>query len=261
MNRFFGRGAALGFALLLTLPDPARGERPLSGDPQEEGKLTEELETLVRKLREDRAAYYSRHRARKEQLDSARSAERRLEPELAELRSREGDLERTLAEAKADLEKLKKEREKDSLRLLLIPEVEKSIREGKDWIGQGIPYRVDDRLLRLGDPAGGTLQDKLSRYWSFLQEEVRIARSGEALSMEVPLTRGRAKPARVFRVGHLILGYVTEDGLEAGLWNGKEWASSSTVQEEKAVRQAVDILDRRRAPELLSLPVFRRGNP
>jgi len=261
MNRLAVKAAALGLAVLLILPGIARGDRPLGGEAQEEGKLAEELQGLVRQLREERAAHYGRHRTRGEQLEAARSPVRRLELEVAELRARETEADRNLAEAKADLEKLQREGAADALRSQLLPELDKSIREGRDFISKGIPYRLGDRSERLGAPENGSLQEKLARYWSFLQEEARIARSGEALSAEIPLSSGRAKPARVFRVGHLVMGFVTEDGLDVGLWNGKEWVSAASGDEEKAIRQAVEILDRRRTPELLSLPVLRRGTP
>jgi hypothetical protein len=257
------RGACFGTCLLLGLPIGAGGQGsslPI-GAQQEETKLAEELQGLVRKLREERAAFYGRHRTRSEQLEGARSAARRLDVELSELRGRETEVDRKLADARADLEKLRGEEAADVLRAALGPEVEKSIREGKEFIDRGIPYRAQDRSGRLGVPADGSLSDQLSRYWSFLQEEIRVARSGEALSAEIPLGAGRAKPARVFRVGQLVMGYVTEDGLEAGLWNGTQWVPATDPAQDKTIREAIDILDRRRAPGLLSLPVLRRGGP
>ncbi len=261
MRNRVARGAAAAAFLSLMLPIPARGERPPSGVTQDEAKLAEELDGLVHKLREERVAYSQRHRARVERLESARAPVRRLELELADLRTREAEADRNLAEARSEIEKLRREGAGDGLRSQLVPDVEQSIREGREFIEKGIPYRLEDRSQRLGTADNGTLQDKVARYWSFLQEEARIARSGEVLSMDVPLEGGRAKPARVFRVGHLVMGYVTEDGLEAGLWNGKTWAPAASPDQEKAVRQAVEILDRRRTPELLSLPVLRKGAP
>jgi len=256
------RGAAFGACLVLAVPIWAGGDRPpVSGGAQEEAKLADELQGLVRKLREERAAFYGRHRNRSEALDSVRTSARRLDTELAELRGRDLEADRNVAEVRSDIEKLRGEETADSLRASLGPIVEESIREGRDFIDRGIPYRSQDRSQRLGAPEDGTLSDKLSRYWSFLQEEIRVARSGEALSAELPLGGGRAKPARVFRVGHLVMGFVTEDGLEAGLWNGTQWVPASDPSQEKAIREAIDILDRRRAPALLSLPVLRRGTP
>jgi hypothetical protein len=259
--RRLGRGTALGLVLFLTLSVGAHGERPFPDQAQEEAKLLEDLQGLVRKLREARAAFYQRHRTRLEQLEAVRSPVRRLEIELGDLRAQDTKLDRSLAEARASLEKLRQEEASDRRRAELGPELEKSSREGREFIDRGIPYRVSDRAQRLGAPGDGSLSDQLGRYWSFLQEEVRVARSGEALSMEVPLSGGRAKPARVFRVGHLVMGFVTEDGQEAGLWNGSQWVPASDPLGEKTVREAIDILDRRRTPMLLTLPVLRRGAP
>jgi hypothetical protein len=261
MNRYAARGAAFGLAIFLTLPHTARGDRPLSGNSQEEAKLAEELQGLVRKLREERSSFYQRHRTRSDQIESSRSSIRRLESEVAELRGRESEADRNLAELRTDLEKLRSEEAAGGQGEKLMPALEKSIQEGREWIAKGIPYRIDDRSQRLGSPQDGSLSEKLGRYWSFLQEEARIARSGEALSSEIPLSGGRAKPARVFRVGHLVMGYVTEDGQEAGLWNGTQWSPAASPEQEGTIRQAVEILDRRHTPELLSLPVLRRGSP
>ena len=109
--------------------------------------------------------------------------------------------------------------------------------------------------------AARKLSDQLGRFWSFLQEELRVARSGETYSAEVPIGGGKAKPARIFRVGHLALGYVTEDGEQSGLWDGAQWVAARSPEEEHALRDAVETLDRRRAPTLLPIPLLRKAAP
>jgi len=258
MGRLASNGAAFGLLAFLTLPAAARGDRPLEEGSQEEPKPAEDLEGLLRKLREARQAFNTRHRSRLEELENVRGSTRRLEAELSDLRSRESEADRGLTEVRGDLAKLKAEEAADGLRASLGPDVDRFLREGRDSIDRGIPYRVQDRRQRLGASEEGALSDRMSRAWSFLQEEIRIARSGEALSEEIPLGGGRAKPARVFRVGHLVMGYVTEDGLEAGLWNGSQWTPTASPGQERSVREALDILERRRAPELIRLPLLKR---
>ena len=101
----------------------------------------------------------------------------------------------------------------------------------------------------------------MTRYWAFLQEELRIARSGEAYTSQVPLDGGRIKPARLFRVGHLVQGFVTEDGLESGLETPAGWERAVDPETDRVVRAAIDILDRRRAPALLRVPIRPRSEP
>lgn len=241
--------------LLLIAAAPEGQENPADGG---EAKLQDELRATLKALREERSAYYSRQRARTEAIEAARAPVKRLEIELSELRSRQQEADKTLADLKADVEKFRKEEAADGLRAGLPAELEKSLKDAKEFIDKGIPYRAADRGLRLGKPGEGTPTEQFGRYWSFLQEEFRVARSGEAYSAEVPLDGGRAKPARIFRVGHLILGYVTEDGLQVGLWNGSAWVAPSTPEQEQRIREAVETLDRRRTPSLLNLPVLRK---
>lgn len=250
------KGMALALALLAA---GAGGQEPLSGG--DEAKLQDELRDVVRSLRETRTAYYGRQRARSEAIEAARAPLKRLETELSDLRDREREADRDLAEVRAELDKLKEKEASDAQRSAIASELEKLVTEAKDFVVRGIPYRVEDRTLRLGSSGGESLSGQFDRYWSFLQEELRIARSGEAFSAEVPLDAARTKPARLIRVGHLVLGYVSEDGQDAGLWNGSRWAPPAGPEDEKAIREAVEILDRRRAPELLSLPVLRRVGP
>lgn len=250
------RGVAATLALLLAA---AVGQELPSGG--EEAKLQEELQGVLKKLREERAAHYQRARARTEEIEAAKAPVRRLEGELVELRSREQEADKNLAEVRADLERMKADETKDPLSAMLAPEVEKLIKESREFIEAGVPYRKADRLQRLGVAGEGPLSDQLGRYWSFLQEEARVARSGETYSAEVPIGGGKVKPARIFRVGHLVLGYVTEDGEQSGLWDGKEWAAARSPEEDRALRNAVDTLDRRRAPTLLPIPLLRKVGP
>lgn len=213
----------------------------------------DELQDVLRTLREEREAYYARQRARTSSLEEARQPLRRLDAELAELRARQQETEKNLLEASADLERL--DAELASLRDASGPlpaALDAFQADALRFVQEGPDYRRADRLARLG--SGGPPAERLGRAWTFLQEELRLARSGETYSAEIPLGDGVRKPARVFRVGHLLQGYVTEDGLHAGLETPSGWAPADPGVA-PAVRAAVEMLDRRRAPGLLLLPV------
>ena len=91
------------------------------------------------------------------------------------------------------------------------------------------------------------------QYLGELGAEVLVKRNDE-LSVEAIR---RLKPARIFRVGHLLQGYVTEDGLESGYEAAGAWKAAGSPARDQAARDAIEILDRRRAPALLKLPVKR----
>jgi len=214
---------------------------------------SDELQEVLRTLREERAAAYARQRDRAAGVEDTRRAIDRLDAELAELRGREERTRRELGETRTELDRL--EAELGPLRAALAglsPALDAFQADALRFVQEGPDYRRADRLARLGP--GGSAAERLGRAWGFLQEELRLARSGETYSAEIPLGEGLRKPARVFRLGHLLQGYVTEDGLHAGLETPSGWAPAPRGVE-PAVRAAVEMLDRRRAPALLLLPV------
>jgi hypothetical protein len=235
-------------------------ETPAPGSP--EAKRSDELQALLRKLRETRQAYYARRSARDGELDAARQPVRRLETEIAELKARGEETDRSLADLKAELATLAaEEKAAAAARAALVPELESVVAAAAKAVEGGIDYRKADRLARLGAKAESSAAVRVGRLWGFVQEELRIARSGEAYTAEIPLEGGRVKPARVFRVGHLLLGYVTEDGLEAGRWTSSGWRKAPGPDVERALRGAVEMLDRRRPPSLLRLPASTEAGP
>lgn len=245
------RGAVCAVAVLLSMTAFADGP---TDDP---AALAKELETVLARLREVRSAAYARERARADEIERAKLPVKHLEKELTALTARKADTERELAEVRAEVAGLHAEEKscaaaEASLKAALDPAVANAAAR----VEKGVPYRREDRSARLAaakDPAR-TTSDRLASYWTHLLEELRIARSGEAYNAEVEVDPNRVKPARLFRVGHLVLGFLTEDGLESGLWRGGRWATCKKEEQER-VRAAIDMLDRRRGPELLPLPV------
>jgi hypothetical protein len=182
-------------------------------------------------------------------MEAARAPLPRLEAELAEFKTRESEVDRQISEIRAEVDKLKaSESALAAAQAGLKSVLEGAAAELRRAVESDIPFRLEERLVR----AEGA-KESLARHWTFLQEELRLARSGEAFTTEIPLSGGRRKAARCFRVGHLFAGYVTEDGLETGRWDGKAWVPAGSPEEERSIREAVEILDRRRAPALLRL--------
>ncbi|MBI3269803.1 MAG: DUF3450 family protein [Planctomycetes bacterium] len=226
--------------------------------------LAGELQRVLGQLRGARAGFYARQRALAADLERARQSARALEPEVADLKAREEVADRELASLRTELEGLHAEAAADAnARAALAGALDQASAEAGVLLHRGSPYRREERAARLGGAADPVrpVSDRLGRYWAHVQEELRIARSGESYSAEVALDAGRSKPARLFRVGHLLLGYCTEDGRETGLWTEGGWRPARDDDEDARIRGAIDMLDRRRAPALLPFTVSEGRRP
>lgn len=232
---------------------------------QQEAELTEQLWMLVRTLRQERSAYYKRQSERAERIERARNISKKLQSKLDELRRREEQLDEELAKIQSDIKQLSQQVKKsESMQPLLTEQFGKFMTVEARNIENGIPYRQEDRLTRLKGLSEAekerSVSDVFGRIWNFSQEEMRIAGSGETFTDEINLGQGCRQNVRLFRVGHQILGYVTEDGAQTGIWlkqpEGTGWKHALEGANDEAVRKAVEILDRRRAPEYVDLPIM-----
>ena len=93
--------------------------------------------------------------------------------------------------------------------------------------------------------------------WLFARRELDIARTAETFTDEVALDDDVVIHARLFRVGGLVLGYSEERGVRSGLWSLAQtrWRHDLSEAERAAVERSIAILERREAPDLVSLPV------
>jgi predicted RNase H-like nuclease (RuvC/YqgF family) len=235
----------------------------LSAGPNTQSELTEELWQLVRSLRQLRSDYYEEQCRRSEEIRRLGETTEKLQAEVEQLRSEEKQLDESLAEIDSSIRKLQAENEKDrTVESSVAKRLDEFVALQSGQIEKGIPYRREDRLRRLnGDIPSEQMQqsrliaDVFGRIWSFSQEEMRIARSGETFTELVRLDDKRQQHARLFRVGHQVLGYRTEQGGRAGIWlDGATWKKAKNSEAE-AVRAAVEILDQQHPPEYILLPV------
>jgi hypothetical protein len=231
---------------------------------EQEAKLTEQLWNLVRTIRQERSAYCKRQSERTQKIEETRNISKTLQSRLDELRVREEQLDEELNKIKSDIGRLKQQVKKnESMQSFLIEHLDKFVTVETVNIENRIPYRRIDRLVRLRgldeDGKEKLVSDILGRVWNFSQEEIRIAGSGETFTNEISLGSDRRQNVRLFRVGHQILGYVTEDGTQTGIWlkqeEGAGWRHNLEGVGAEAVRKAVDILDRRISPEYVGLPI------
>ena len=230
-----------------------------STDSRSESELRDELWDLVKSLRQLRTDYYEKKTEYSKKIKKYQTTCSKLEAELDKLRERSENLDKNIADADKEISKLQKEKQKnDQVESSVVKKLLSFVSRQTEIVDKGIPYRREDRLERLNGKASANdqqISDLLGRVWSFSQEELRIARSGESYTGQVQTDKGRLQYARLFRVGHLVLGYITEQGGKAGLWDNEkqEWKTSAKTD---SIIQSIDILDRKRPAELTRMPVF-----
>jgi len=237
-----------------------------TSDSKSESELRQELWGLVVELRNLRTDHYKKQNQNAEEIKQLGNVSGKLIIEFKELRKAKENLDKSLTETQADIYKLQSENEKKkSVELSTTIKLKSFISRQTKEIKKGIPYRKQKRIERLNgdnESAGQlasqkkSVSDMFGRVWSFSQEEIRIAHSGETFTDQVQLDETRLRYARLFRVGHLILGYLTEQDGQAGIWvDGDGW-KKTTKFEVESIRQAVNILDRKQAPKYIQLPVY-----
>jgi len=229
-----------------------------SSELKQKDNSTQQLWSLVTSLQQLRSDYYEKQSQHTDRIQQLHDTSKKLQAEVEELRRRENQINESLAKINSDIENLHTECEKDKvMKLAVAKKLDDFVAEHAKRIEKGIPYRQDDRLMRLkGDAlAEQSVANVFGGIWNFSQEEMRIARSGETFTDMVSLSDERFQHARLFRIGHKILGYLTEQDDQAGIWvDGVGWEKVQNSEAE-AVKAVVRILDRRRIPGYIQLPV------
>jgi hypothetical protein len=246
---------------------------PTAEDPNElrqvnrQKELSEQLEGLIRQLRQERSAYYVEKARLEAQIEKARENHKVLQTELDDLCKQENESDQQLQKYKTEVGNLKEQLVlKEFIENVMDNRIRPFIANQKAEIENGIPYKQQERIERLeaaiGDanaPDSVSASDRLGHIWNYAQEELRLARSSETYTARTK-TDGESSPyARFFRAGQKILGYITEDGRKAAIWSSlqddKKWMAVTDTKQSAQIRDAVEILDRRQGPRLVILPV------
>jgi len=244
-------------------PDPNR-QQPLSTTP--EIKMLQELRSVVQTLREERSVFYEKQQQFESHIQQKHDDLADLDSQLSELRAQQEHLDQDLAQIEQDVSKLTSELQSHQTQQAQWQKsMEQWIRRGLISVDAGIPFRQSQRRKLLAPqqeaaaPESFNAAETLGQIWRFFQEEMRLAQSGETYTQSLDIGDQRIKYAQIFRLGHLVLGYLTEDAQETGLWltqNGtKQWQHTLTHKDDRAVRDAVEILNRRQEPKFISLPL------
>jgi Protein of unknown function (DUF3450) len=229
--------------------------------------LLEKLQGLVTHLRQRRQDYYRQRALDETEMQTARENRTLLQTQLDNVRKQEADLDRQLEAHHAQIQTLEAQlKQKAAVQHVVAREIMTFASEQKSQVAEGIPYKRSERIARLpagvadaNESARTSVAGQLGHLWSYTQEELRLAGSPETYTDRASVGQGTLPYARYFRVGQLILGYITEDGRHAAIWlsspQGERWQSISDPGQVAQIRNAVEILDRQQAPLFVSLPI------
>ncbi|BCS87634.1 DUF3450 domain-containing protein [Pseudodesulfovibrio sediminis] len=159
----------------------------------------------------------------------------------------------------AELQRRKEEAKR--IKMELEPELETVVDRLERFVAADLPFLVEERRQRIQ-----FLRDSLNDYHLLLSEKLR--RVFEALLVETEYGRniatstqeltinGQQTVITVFRLGRTALFYQTADGAEVGYWDrtSKDWVLLNEDYSH-TLRQARDMAERKRAVELLDLPI------
>jgi len=225
------------------------------------------LQDLVSRLRAQRQDYYRQKAQDDAEIQQAQDNAQLLKTQLDELHKQEAPLDEQIRKYQSEIQTLDSQLAlKADMRRAVEQKTAAFIAQQATRIEDGIPYRQQERLARLragsadaNEATSLSAAGQLGHLWSYAQEELRLAGSSETYSNRASVGDDVTPYARYFRVGQLMLGYVTEDGQQTALWlpslPGGQWQQIPDPGQAAQVRDAVEILDRRQAPGFVSLPI------
>lgn len=159
----------------------------------------------------------------------------------------------------AELERRKEEAKK--IRMQLEPFLETVVNTLEEFVSQDMPFLPDERQQRIAflraslDDYRLDLSEKLRRVFEALLVETEYGRNVATTTRDLTLESGLTQVS-VFRLGRTALFYQATDGSAAGVWN-KATNSWTPLDQEfaRTLRRARDMAERKRAVELLELPI------
>ncbi|WP_419781813.1 DUF3450 domain-containing protein [Maridesulfovibrio sp.] len=164
----------------------------------------------------------------------------------------------------AELKRRRVEAQKISMELE--PLLETIVDRLEEQIKADLPFLNKERTQRIAflrdslDDYHLELSEKMRRVFEALQVETEYGRNVETTSELINLD-GVPTTVSVFRLGRTALYYQTEDGKSSGYWDRKlkVWFPVST-EFSRDIQKAKDMASRKRAVELISLPVARSAD-
>lgn len=250
---------------LLTHPTAAAAQATTA--PENQTNLLDTLQDLVDQLRDQRQDYYLKKAEDDAEIQQLQANAALLKTQLDELRRQEAQLDEQIKAYQSEIPTLLTPlASKKQMRRAVAQGTAAFVAQQTTRIEKGIPYKQIERLARLqaaladaNEAISPSAADQLGHLWSYAQDELRLAGSSETYSDRASVEKDVTPYARYFRIGQSMLGYVTEDGQQTALWlstlQGGQWQSILDPGQAAQVHNAVEILDRRQAPGLVSLPI------
>ncbi|MCJ2163389.1 MULTISPECIES: DUF3450 domain-containing protein [unclassified Pseudodesulfovibrio] len=159
----------------------------------------------------------------------------------------------------AELERRKEEAKR--IRMELEPFLETVVDTLDGFVARDLQFLPEERQARIAflhtslDDYRLSLSEKLRRVFEALLVETEYGRNIATTTRELPID-GNPTRVSVFRLGRTALFYLAADGSAAGVWD-KASSSWRPLSQEYArtLRRARDMAERKRAVELLDLPI------
>ena len=245
----------LGVARGVAVPQDLETAAPATGHADVLRPLQDALSEL-RTLRQD---YYQQKAADEAKLQQARENRDLLKAQVEDLQNQQAELDRQLREVREQVQSLQAQREQwEVVHEAVEHQISPFVAQERLVLATTSPYHRQERLARLQAEATGML----GTLWSYAQEELRLAASSETYTERAAVADVTQPYARYFRVGQMILGYVTEDGRQAAIWlpstEGGRWQTLDDPKQIASLRSAIEILDRQQAPRFVPLPIAPR---
>jgi cell division protein FtsB len=211
-------------------------------------------------------------RTRVDDLTADISAQRGdLSSELRSIAARRADLELEIARLEARVasqlrnrdEYLAENSEAVDRSVELLPAFDRSLRRVRQQVEDGLPFKQPERLAAVDtlarDVSTGTLEVEqgLSRLWSFVEDELRLATVSE-LHQQVVQVDGEELLVEVVHLGMVELFFRTADGRvgfarsEGGAWRFEQLEGRDQVE---AVRMLFERMSKQVRSGLMELPL------
>lgn len=164
----------------------------------------------------------------------------------------------------AEVEELQARKEKmRQLRMALEPYLDQMLAQLRQFIAADLPFLTRERADRLDflrasltDPELA-LGEKLRRVLEGLKVEAEYGNHIEVTAEKLDLD-GQSILVDMLRLGRVGLYFITKDGMNLGMWDtaNKQWVHLDD-RFAAPLRLTMDIVERRRAAELVELPLTR----
>ncbi len=163
---------------------------------------------------------------------------------------------------KAVIAELKRRKEEAKrIRMELEPFLETVVTDLETFVADDLPFLVEERQQRMNNLHAALddyrlgLSEKLRRVFEALLIETEYGRNVATTTRELDLPGG-ATQVSVFRLGRTALYYQAADGSSAGVWDDASGSWRQLDSEfSRTLRRATEMAERKRAVELLELPV------